>query len=85
MKGSYVFGVPDGNPGPGTNSLSMYCELEAQHSVFRMVERLTSSGSIMDPSIVRAVMLQDPREKARQVATLISYALKKVVEVSCRV
>jgi len=63
----------------------MYCELEAQHSVVRMIERLTFSGSIMGLLIIRAGMLQAPREKARQVATLISYALKKVVEVSCRV
>jgi hypothetical protein len=75
-RGSCFFGPPDGNPGPGTNSLSMYCELEAQHSVVRMIERLTFSGSIMGPLMIRAVMLQDPREKARQVATFISYVLK---------
>jgi hypothetical protein len=39
----------------------------------------------MDPLMIRAVLLQEPRKMARQVATGISVLLKKIIEVSYRV
>jgi hypothetical protein len=80
-----MLGVSDGNATSGANYLSVYCALEAQHSIIRMIKRLTFSSSIMDLLIIRAVLPQEPRKMARQVATGVSVLLKKVIEVSYRV
>ena len=66
-----MFGVPDGNPSSGTNSVSMYYALEAQHSVVKMIERLTFSSNIIDLLMVRAVFHDGPCEMARQVSSRV--------------
>ena len=60
LSGSHLLGVTDGNTTSGANYLSMYCALGAQHSIVRIIRRLTSSSSIMDPLMIRAVLLQEP-------------------------
>jgi hypothetical protein len=79
-----MLGVSDGNATSGANYLPMYCALEAQHSIVRMIKRLTFSSSGMDLLIIRAVLLQEPRKMSRQVAAGISVLLKKAIEVSYR-
>jgi hypothetical protein len=81
-------GVFSGIATSGANYVSTYCALGAQHSIVRMIKRLTFSSSTMDPLMSRALLLQveDPCKMARQVATRISAVLlKKVTEISFRV
>jgi hypothetical protein len=80
-----MLGVSDRKAFSGANYLSMYCALEAQHSIVRMIKWLTFSSSVMDLLIIRALLLNEPRKMARQVAMGISMHLKKVKEISYRV
>ena len=59
-RGSHILGVIDGNATSGANYVSIYCALEAQHSIVRMIKRLTFSSSIMDLLMIRAPLLQYP-------------------------
>jgi hypothetical protein len=60
LSGSHMLGVTDGNATSGANYLSMYCALEAQHPIVRMIKMLTSGSSIMDSLMIRARLLQEP-------------------------
>jgi hypothetical protein len=60
LSGSHCLGVTDGNATSGANYMSMYCALEAQHSIVGMIKGLTFSSSIMDPLMIRARLLQEP-------------------------
>jgi hypothetical protein len=85
--GSHLLGVTDGNASSGANYLSMYCAPEAQHSIVRMIKRLTFGNSMVDLLMIRVLFPQEqePRKMAHQVATVISVAPKKVIEISYRV
>ena len=80
-----MLGATHGEATSGPNYVSMYCALEAQHSIVRMIKRLTSGISMMDLFVIKALLRYEPGKMARQVATGISVALKMVIEVSYRV
>ncbi len=50
-----------------------------------MTDKLTFKGSIMSGLMMVAFLLEDPREMARQVASIATVALKKIFEVAYRV
>jgi len=60
LTGSHLLGVTDRKASSGTNYFSMYCALGAQHSIVRMIKRLTFSSGVMDLLIIRARLLQEP-------------------------
>ena len=81
LSGSCMLGATHGDATSVPNYASMYCVLEAQHSIVRMIKRLTFGGSMMDILVIRALSRHEPRKMARQVATGIFVALKMVIEV----
>ena len=85
LSGSCMHGATHGEATSVPNYVSMYCVLEAQHSIVRMIKRLTFGSSMMDLLVIRALSRHEPRKMARQVAMGISVALKMVIEVSYRV
>ena len=85
LSGSCMLGDTHGKATSVPNCVSMYCAVEAQHSIVRMIKRLTFGSSVMDLLVIRALLGHEPRKIACQVATAISVALKKVIEVSDRV
>jgi hypothetical protein len=60
LTGSHILGVTDGNATSDANCASMYCAPEAQHSIVRILKRLTFSSSMMDLLMIRTLMLQVP-------------------------
>ena len=60
LSGSHLLGETDGNATSNANWASMYCVLEAQHSIIRVIKRLTFSSSMMNPLMIRTLMLQVP-------------------------
>jgi hypothetical protein len=85
LSGSCMLGATNEEATSGPNYASMYCALEAQHSIVKMIKRLTFGSSMMDTFEIKALSRHEPRKMARQVATGISVALKMVNEVSYRV
>ena len=60
LSGGHMLGVTDGKALSGTNFLSMNCAPEAQHSIVRVIKRLTFSSSIMNFLVIRALLHQEP-------------------------
>lgn len=56
--GSFLLGVTDGKATSVADILATNCA--AQYSVVRMIEMLTSGGSVMSRLIIRAVTLHEP-------------------------
>ena len=55
-----MLGVTDGKAMSGANYLSTHCAPEAQHSIVRVIRRLTFSSSTMDFLVIRALLHQEP-------------------------
>ena len=60
LSGSRIPGMTDGNATSDANWPSMYCALEAQHSIVRMIKGPTFSSSMMDLLMIRTLLLQVP-------------------------
>jgi hypothetical protein len=60
LSSSHILGATDGNATSDANYASMYCALEAQHSIVRMIKGLTFSSSMMDALMSRTLLLQVP-------------------------